>query len=114
MSGAIVVCHREGRDLSFLKNMKIPNGKAVNLFSFLKLLNALRTGNMRLSTDALEGQIEAFLICFRDIITRDNKVARRVFDAFKVLKITKVVCPPNLGDRSRFKDLSLCGNNTAD
>ena len=48
------------------------------------------------------------------MITRDNKVARRVFDAFKVLKITKVVCPPNLGDRSRFKDLSLCGNHSAD
>ena len=48
--------------------------------------------------------MEAFLICFRDMITRDNKVARRVFDAFKVPKITQAVCLPNVQDRSRFED----------
>ena len=69
---------------------------------------------MRLSTDALEGKLKAFLICFRDMITRDNKVARRVFDAFKVPKITRVVCPPNVGDRSRFADLSLCVTDFAE
>ena len=36
MAGALVVLHRERRDLSFIRKMEIPNGKAANLISFLK------------------------------------------------------------------------------
>ena len=67
---------------------------------------------MRLATNALEGQLEAFLINFRDMITRDNRVSTRVFDALKVPKITQAVCPPNVLDRDRCGDLSLCENSS--
>ena len=88
MSGVLVVYRRERRDLSFAREIEIPNWKGANVLSFLKWFNALRTGNMRLSTDALEGRLEDFLINLRDMIARDNRISTRVFDAVKVLKIT--------------------------
>ena len=48
------------------------------------------------------------------MITKDNKVAKRVFDALKVPKITKVVSLPNVKERNTFRDLALCGNKLAD
>ena len=69
---------------------------------------------MRLSTDALEGRLEDFLINLRDMIARDNRTSTRFFDALKVQKITEEVCPPNVQDRNTFKELSLCGNGPTD
>ena len=114
MSGVLVVYHSERRDLSFAREIEIPNGKGANVLTFLRWLNALKTGNMRLSTDALEGRLEDFLINLRDMIARDNRASTCVFDAFKVPKITKEGRPPNVQGRSTFKDLLLCGNGSTD
>ena len=108
MSGVLVVDRCERQDLSFARKIEIPDGKGANLLTFLKWPNALRTGNMRLSTDALEGQLEDFLINLRDMIARDNRASTRVFVALKVPKITQEVCPPDAQGRSAFNDCFLC------
>ena len=112
MSGVLVGYHCARRDLSFAREIEIPDAKGANAFTFLKWFNALRTGNMSLSTDALEGRLEDLLINLRDKIRRDNRTSTRVFDAFRVPKITKEVRPPNVQGRSTFKDLLLCGNKS--
>ena len=71
------------------------------------MVQCVENGNMRLSTDALEGQLEDFLINLRDMIARDSRASTRVFDALKVPKITQEVCPPNFQDRNTFKELAL-------
>ena len=74
IAGAVAILHKACRDLCVMTRIVIPTGKAANVFSLLKCLNILRTGNLMLAEDALHN-VELLLCEINAMILRDSATA---------------------------------------
>ena len=80
LAGALAMFHTHRTDLCVMSRIALPTGKAANVYSMLKLLNVLRTGDLMLAENALHN-VEVLLIAIRAMIVRDNNVAAQVLRA---------------------------------
>ena len=105
MNFTIAVCFRDMIKEGFVARITMPDGKLMNMFTFLNFINGIRTGNMSIAKVNLH-LVGDFIKDFKYMIMRDNRTACKPLESFGAMQKPADVVLPDI-DKNNFPYLQI-------
>jgi hypothetical protein len=95
MAGLITFTDKSDPDASFVMNTSMPSGKVANFLASVKVVNAIRHGEFKVSDEDAR-KAGGLGKAIKNMIGADNSRYFRLFDKLRAVQKTAVLTPPDV------------------